>query len=103
MNLSKIEQETIISFNEGEETADVYTHNPRLKRRLMELHQQKPNDVDLRRADANSATYIIPKAWIRINPPRMSAPLSKEQIEKRKIILQTINAARISTSTCGGE
>ena len=30
MKLSKIEQETIILFNEGEADAEVYTHNVKL-------------------------------------------------------------------------
>ena len=31
MSLTKIEQETIILFNEGEADAEVYTHNVKLK------------------------------------------------------------------------
>lgn len=41
MNLIRIEQETIIFFNEGENEAEVYTHNAKLKKKLkvaMEKH-----------------------------------------------------------------
>ena len=37
MKLTKIEQETIINFNEAERTASVYTHNEALKGRLLAL------------------------------------------------------------------
>ena len=33
-NLSRIEQETVILFNEAESTATIETHNGRLKRKL---------------------------------------------------------------------
>lgn len=32
--LTNYERETIINFNEGENTASVYTHNKKLRRRL---------------------------------------------------------------------
>ena len=35
MKQSKIEQETIILFNEGEADAEVYTHNVKLKNNLV--------------------------------------------------------------------
>ena len=42
MKLSKIEQETIILFNEGEAGAEVYTHNKSLKRRLENAAKKNP-------------------------------------------------------------
>ena len=33
MKLTRIEQETIILFNEGENEAEVYTHNAKLKKK----------------------------------------------------------------------
>ena len=37
MKLTKIEQETVINFNEAEATASVYTHSKALRRRLEKL------------------------------------------------------------------
>ena len=51
MKLSKLEQETIINFNEAERTASVYTHNEALKGRLLELCRTHPEQV--RQTDAN--------------------------------------------------
>ena len=45
MSLLKVEQETIILFNEAEATASVYTHNAALQRVLRELCQTHPAQV----------------------------------------------------------
>ena len=42
MSLSRMEQETIINFNEAEPTATIYTHNPALRRKLELLCEQRP-------------------------------------------------------------
>ena len=76
MNLSRIEQETIIIFNEAEPTAAIQTYNGRLQRRLEQLHAERPETVS---RDYNG-DYIIPKGWIRINPGRL---LSEEQRDKQ--------------------
>jgi hypothetical protein len=44
-NLSRIEQETVILFNEAETTATIETHNGRLKRKLDRLAAERPNEV----------------------------------------------------------
>lgn len=73
------EKETMILFNEAEETANVYTCNGRMKRRLRELSEVRGDDVKLIRSDDISVTYAVPKAWVKINPPRQ---LSDETIKK---------------------
>ena len=45
MKLTKIEQETIINFNEAERTASVYTHNEALKGRLLALCRTHPEQA----------------------------------------------------------
>ena len=37
MERSKLERETIILFNEAEPDAEVYTHNGKLQKRILEL------------------------------------------------------------------
>lgn len=86
MKLSRYEQETIITYNEEEKTAGVYTHNKALLRRLDKLAQERPDECRLEkvRPDGRAADYIIPKAWVRIYPPRVSAPLTEEQKQRRR-------------------
>ncbi len=81
--MTKLEQETIINFNEAEDFADVYTHNPRLLRRLDELSKERPGDVQLQRTGCKNASYRVPKGWIRINPSRIGTPLTEEQRQER--------------------
>lgn len=76
MKLSRLEQETIIIFNEEEPTATIQTYNGRLKRRLEQIKQNRPNEVS---HDYNG-DYIIPKGWIKINP---KVVLSDEERAKR--------------------
>lgn len=42
MKLTKYEQETIILYNQAEDTASIYTHDADLKRRLTKYSKQHP-------------------------------------------------------------
>ena len=41
--LTKIEKETIVLFNEGEDKANIYTHNAGLKKRLAAFAKKYPD------------------------------------------------------------
>lgn len=79
MELSLYERETIINFNEGEPTACIYTHNKALRRRLDELARQRPEDCQVDRVGHEGAAvdYTIPKAWVKIRPPRVASEAQK--------------------------
>ena len=85
-HLTKYERETIINFNEGEDTMSVYTHNKALRRRLDQLVQEYPEDFSQYKVThwGEAAEYYIPKSWIRFHPPRKAAPLTEEQKQKRR-------------------
>ena len=75
--MTRIEQETIINFNEAENTATVYTHNSALIRKLEGLADQRPDDVCRGRAFQDGGReYIIPKRWVKVNASRI---LTEEQ------------------------
>ena len=78
MRLSRYEQETIITFNEEEKTAGVYTHNKALIRKLEQLTHDRPDECRLEKVshEGQAVDYIIPKSWVKINPTRI---LSEEQ------------------------
>ena len=92
MNLSLYEQETIIKYNEADSTASIYTHNRALRRKLDKLAQERPRECKLERIrrEGQAADYIIPKAWVRIYPPRAAAPLTEEQKQRRREQLASI-------------
>ena len=79
MELSLYERETIINYNEGEPTANIYTHNKALRRTLDKLAQQRPEDwrVDRVGHGGAAADYTIPKAWVKIRPPRVASEAQK--------------------------
>lgn len=91
MYVSRLEQETIIGFNEAEPTASVYTHNGALKRKLEKLARERPADVQLsRRYPEGAVEYTIPKRWVRVNATRV---LSEAQ---REAALKNVKAARMA-------
>ena len=71
-NRSRLEQETIINFNEEEKVASVYTFNRALQRKLSRLAEEHPDEC--RRAKTwqpgESVEYIVPKKWIKVSPPK---------------------------------
>ena len=68
--LSLAEQETIILWDNGTGTAEVYTHDARLIGKLRELSQRFPEAFVLKRSGpGRSVTYQIPKRCVGIRPP----------------------------------
>lgn len=88
---SRLEQETIINFNEEEKVASVYTFNGPLQRRLAKLAEEHPNECK-RELDtwqpAGSVDYTIPKKWIRINP----SPKREMTEEQKQAARERMNA-----------
>lgn len=83
MNLTKVEQETIILFNEGEAAASVYTHNAALQRLLLELCETRP--AQARQVEVNrrgGLTFEIPKKWVKIVPTRALSEAQKRVLEE---------------------
>ena len=70
MKLSKLEQESIILYNEEESTASIYTHDPKLKRKLKRLAEKYPDKVYPDRAvHAGAVSYAVPKSCVSVREP----------------------------------
>ena len=70
MELSRLEQETIILFNEAEPTAEIYTHNKKLREKLERLSQKHPDKITLESDQPGGAvTYTVPKKSIVVQEP----------------------------------
>ena len=87
---SKDEQETIISFNELETEASVYTFNRRLINLLARLAGERPAECRLYRKLDSSCEYMVPKSWIRVRPPREA---SEAQREAARAALQKVRSS----------
>lgn len=89
--MTRLEQETIINFNEAEPTATIYTHNGALTRKLEALADQRPAEAKRGRAFSDGGReYIVPKRWVKVNATRI---LSEAQ---RKAALKNAKAARMA-------
>ena len=76
MSLTKIEQETIILFNEAEAEAEVYTHNAKLKKRLENAAKKHPELYKLKEKNAHGGvSYVFPKKYLAIT---FRVPMSDE-------------------------
>ena len=53
MSISRIEQETVILFNEAEASASVYTYNGALNRKLTGLCHTRPTEARLTKDDGH--------------------------------------------------
>ena len=92
MALTKLEQETIISFNEFEREAHIFTYNKVWQKHLEHKQGLKPDYIN----DNGGREYTISKT--RIFPPRtkrkyltktkrkISASLAKERARQGKLI-----------------
>lgn len=84
MSISRLEQETIINFNEAESTATVYTHNGALVRKLEGLADQRPDEVKRGRVFPDGGReYTIPKRWVKVNASRILSEEQKADIAAR--------------------
>lgn len=75
MSLSKYEQETIINYNNEDKTANIFTYDKSLIRKI-ESHMSDYPDIKLLRKGEDFAEYTLPKKWVKVGFPRQ---LSDEQ------------------------
>jgi hypothetical protein len=83
MKLTKVEKETIILFNEQEDTAEIYTHHVKLKNRLNAFAEKYPELVTKK-----GFTFTVPKKLLTIT---LRAPANSAFAEKRRKQCQMMN------------
>ena len=76
--LSKYEKETIINWNEAENTASIYTFNADQKRRLAEFSRKYPLLCRMERSTTEGTLpYVIEKSRLSV---RLVLPYSEERL-----------------------
>lgn len=84
MNIPKEERETIITYNEAEPVANVYTMNGALIRKLEGLTESRPGEARRVKNHPDGAQeYEVPKKWIRVQPPRVLTDEQKAAMTAR--------------------
>ena len=87
--LLKIEQETIITYNQGEKEADVFTYDKTLQAKLDNL-LGKNKDIRTKGAhaafrDTGAKVYLVPKKWIKVSPPRVVSEENRKRLSERML------------------
>ena len=90
MKLSRYEQETIVSYNAGEQTATIYTRDKAVMRKLDTLVANFPDTYKLVKQDEVSKTYSFPKSFVSYRKPRA---VSTEQRERARQMMIELNKA----------
>ena len=88
MKLLRYEQETVVNYNAGEQTATVYTRDKTVMRKLDTLVVEFPDIYKLTGQDDISKTYSLPKSYVNYRKPRR---ISKEQREQAREMMLKIN------------
>ena len=72
--LTKIEKETIVLFNEGEDKANIYTHNAGLKKRLAAFSKKYPDLCRLEKSNVQGGvSYELAKSRLLSASCRLTA------------------------------
>lgn len=82
MKLTKIEQESIILYNEAENVAEIYTHNTKLKNKLQRFADKHPGIFLSEEESGGAITVIIPKNLLTIG---VRAPISAAERQARSV------------------
>ena len=70
MKRDRYEEESIILYNEAEQTASVYTHDPKLKEKLKRLAEKHPERIIyITENETGGVTYVVPKKCVLIKEP----------------------------------
>lgn len=83
-NITKTEKETIIIFNEADNTADISTFNSALIRKLTALCKSRPNEATGKGPDQNGEfAFNIPKKWVRVNASLILTDDRRKELSER--------------------
>ena len=73
---NKYERETIINMNDAEPTANIFTQQAPMMRKLLKLAEERPDDVKILKQTEEMLEVSVPKKYVKIRPPRF---MSEEQ------------------------
>ena len=83
MQFSRLEQETIINFNAGEDIATLYTRDKAIMRKVDALVIEFPEVYRCIKATEYDKTYEMPKSFVSYRKPRHLTDEQREQARER--------------------
>lgn len=82
--VSGCERETIITFNEMERTAEVFTYNKKIRTKLLKCLEEHPDECKLVKENQDGGiTFIVDKSWIKVAPKRRVSEEQREKLRER--------------------
>lgn len=83
MKLTKVEQETVINFDNSSQTASIYTASPQMMRKLDALAAAYPEHYLITAETEISKTYSCDKKLITLRKPRKENEAHREWARER--------------------
>ena len=101
MGFLKIEQEVMISFNAAEDTAELYTADPVMIRKMDKLVEDNTEQFSgkvhsMYQGEVYAKKYFFPKRFVTIRTKDIKRNVSEEQREKARERMKHINACKTS-------
>ena len=87
------EQETTINMEAVSKTAEIYTCEPNMVRKLEKLAEAHPDEVVLERPDDYGIIVRLPRKYIKVQPPK-KCNFSEETLKAMSERLRQAKAAR---------
>lgn len=99
MAFLKVEQEVMISFNAAEDTAEMYTADPVMIRKMDKLVEENPEqfrgEVHSRyQGEVYAMKYFFPKRFVVIRTKDITRNVSEEQREKAREQINKYNESK---------
>lgn len=82
IRLSKIEKETVITFNEAEATANIYSTSDVWIRKIRKIKGHRKFSIGYE--------VDVPKNWIKVSPPRKVSEKTREAARRNMAKLQSM-------------
>lgn len=81
--LTSLERETIMTYNNAEGEANVYTLNLAMRRKILQLATEYPDEVKILHQAEDMVEATVPKSWVKIRPPRKLTDEQREALVER--------------------
>ena len=83
-HLTLAEQETVVNYDNELPTARIYTHDPRMIRKLQELAKKYPDQfILISKGSQKAVTYEFPKRSLGIRPPYSEERRKQQAMEAK--------------------